>query len=218
MTARRKRLLAAVAVALALLLPAAATADPSASEVLVARMMARQAMADERAAHWTEALEKFSRAILIKETAPLHFHVGLAHEHLGHLVEAQLAFERGHDVLRGSRADEEIRPQLEAHRRHLLNRVPTLTLRVRQEIHIERLFIDNALANPVVLGEPIPLNPGSHRIRIEAKGHHAYDVAFTMSEGLSLAQDVDLMPLPRRAIVHAEVVDGHCLARLEWEE
>ena len=66
----------------------AAAAEPTPSEISVARRLFDEGKAAEDAGRWREAIEKFRKAIAIKDTPGLRYHIAKCEEESGALVEA----------------------------------------------------------------------------------------------------------------------------------
>src|SRR5262245_13115898 len=76
-----------------------ANAEPTKTEVAVARQYFEQANAAERENRWADAIEDLNRAVAIKETAGLRYHLGFAKENMGMLVDAMLEYQRAAGLL-----------------------------------------------------------------------------------------------------------------------
>jgi hypothetical protein len=153
---------------IAALAPRRTTAAPTAGDVRAAREQFDLAVVDEDAGRWGDALARLRRIAAVKDTAGVRYHIALCEEQLGHLASALTEYRsaeraaqsdpsQSHDVLRlvGKRID------------GLAPRVPTLTVRVEAAVSDAALRVDG---RPARVGEPIPLDPGSHPVEVEATG------------------------------------------------
>lgn len=166
---------------------------PSASELLAARELFAQAIADEKRGEYAAALEKLRRVVTVKATPSVHFHLAYCHEHLGELVLALGAYdaaereatrERNEDVLRLVRATV---PALRA-------RVPTLALDVTPKPAGFVVRLDGRPLASGVLGVPVPVDPGSHVVEAEAPGHEPTSARVELAERDAVARVLHLAP------------------------
>jgi hypothetical protein len=175
----------------AALAPQPSTAAPTAHDVRTAREQFELAVGDEDAGRWGDALAKLRRVAAVKDTAGIRYHIALCEEQLGHLAAALTDYRtaeqaalsdpsQSRDVLRlvGKRID------------GLAPRVPTLTVRVEPAVPVMALRIDGRSA---LVGEPIPLDPGSHPVEVDAAEGSA-GATVEVAEG---EKKVVLVPLPR---------------------
>ena len=177
-----------------------ARAAPSEVEVRAARQLFVDAEKDEDAGRWAEALDKLRRVAQVKLTAGIHYHVALCEEHLGHLAaaldeytsaEGQARAENAQDVLRlvGKRIGD------------LGPRVPRLTIRLVPDVGDAVVTLDGASVSHAVLGTPLPVDPGEHRIEASAPNRPALGQSVTVRERDVTAIDLELPepPPPRPA-------------------
>ena len=167
----------------AVLSPAVALADePTAAEIAVARRLYRDAVSLEESGNWTEAEQKLREAIAIKETPGLRFHLAVAQEKQGKLVEALVDYDRADElVAKGTRAPD-VEQLLGPAREKIKQRIPTLTLNVPASAQGAALAIDGKRFKPQLLGTPIPLNPGEHEVTVTAAGKKPFEAKVTLAE------------------------------------
>lgn len=181
--------LRAVLLSLALALPltgsvpaARAAEEPTASELAQARKLFRQARTLQTQKKWEEAAGKLRSAIAIKETPGLRYHLAICEEEAGHLVEAVVELDRAAELIELGQKAADVEKLLPTARKRLQQRTPTLTLKIPAELTELQVQLDGrAFKGPP--REPIPLNPGVHRVRIEAEGREPFDAAPTLEEG-----------------------------------
>jgi hypothetical protein len=174
-------------------LPARA-AEPTKAEIAVARQYFDAATAAENQGRWRDAIDQLTKAIAIKETAGLRYHLGFAKENLGLLVDALLEYQRASGLIHSGMTTEEVDrfvvPKLEEMRK----RVPTLTVTLPPDVTGAKLQIDGAAVKPELIGTPIPLNPGTHALVVFASGRRPFHVQVTVSEGSAVTQAAELVP------------------------
>lgn len=155
-----------LAIALSVIAPAALhAAEPTPAELSAARELFQQGLALEEKLEWAAALENFRKVAAVKTTAPVRFHIALCLENLGQLVEAYDEFMRA----RGEAASDPkpdaatLRDQADKHLADLKARIPRLTIEVEEGESVE-VSVDGKPINAALLGTPLPLDPGSHKI------------------------------------------------------
>lgn len=174
---------------LALSRPAAA-AEPSASEISVARRLFEEGRAAADASRWAEAASKFRRASAIKDTPGLRYHLARCEEEQGAFVEALIEYDRARELIdRGTRAAD-VEQLLPAARERVRAKVALLTLRVPDGIQNVSVHVDGKAVSASVLGVPMPINPGRHRIQAVAVGRTPY--SSELSLGLGEVREVPL--------------------------
>src|SRR5579862_3777580 len=144
-----------------------AHAAPTDDEVRAARDLFVQALQDEDAERWEDALDKLSRIAKVKLTAGISYHVALCQEHLGHLATALASYQAAQEEATRTDAQDVLRlvgPQLEA----LTPRVPHLSLQIEPGLRDPAVTVDGQAATH--LDVPLALDPGLHRIEASAPG------------------------------------------------
>jgi hypothetical protein len=172
----------------------ARAAEPTKAEIAVARQYFEAASLAESQGRWRDAIDQLNKAIAIKETAGLRYHLGFAKENLGLLVEALLEYQRASGLIHSGMTTEEVErfvvPKLE----EMKKRVPSLTVTVPPDAKGAQLQIDGTAVKPELLGTPIPLNPGTHSLVVFAPGRRPFHVQVTVSEGSTVTQAAELVP------------------------
>jgi hypothetical protein len=160
----------------------AGAAEPSAAEVAIARRLFTEAAELEQAGRWTEAATKLREAIAIKDTPGLRYHLAHAEEQQGQLVEALVDYDRAAELLaRGAKAPD-VAARIGPAQTRLRERIPTLTVRVPEDVEQPLLTIDGQRIAPALMGQPIPLNPGPHRIEVTAPSREPFAVEVPLGE------------------------------------
>jgi hypothetical protein len=180
-------------VAGALAAPARA-AEPTKAEIAVARQYFDAASAAENQGRWRDAIDQLDKAIAIKETAGLRYHLGFAKENLGMLVDAMLEYQRASGLVHSDTTSVDVErfivPKLEEMRR----RVPTLTVTLPPGAKGAHFQVDGAAVKPELFGNAIPLNPGTHALVVIAPGHRPFHTQITVTEGSAVTQAAELVP------------------------
>jgi hypothetical protein len=161
----------------------AAAAEPSASEISVARRLFDEGRAATEAARWAEAASKFRRASAIKDTPGLRYHLARCEEEQGAFVEALIEYDRARELIdRGTRAAD-VEQLLPAARERVRAKVALLTLRVPDGIQNVSVHIDGKAVSASVLGVPMPINPGRHRVQAVAVGRTTFSSEISLGLG-----------------------------------
>jgi|SRR5580704_989739 hypothetical protein len=189
--------LACVAAALASMQVAEpALAAPTDDEVRAARDLFVQAVQDEDAERWEDALDKLARVSKVKLTAGVSYHVALCNERLGHLATALASYQAAQDEATRTDAQDVLRlvgPQLAS----LTPRVPRLSLKVEPGVQDPSVTVDGEATTHLDI--PLALDPGLHRIEASAPGRASSSVTVEVHEGDVTILRVTLSLLPPRA-------------------
>jgi hypothetical protein len=169
-------------------------AEPTKAEIAVARQYFDAATAAENQGRWRDAIDQLSRAIAIKETAGLRYHLGFAKENLGMLVDAMLEYQRASGLIHSGMTSEEVERFIVPKLAEMRRRVPTLTVTLPPDAKGVELQVDGAAVKPELLGTPIPLNPGTHALVVFAPSRRPFRVQLTLSEGSAVTQAAELVP------------------------
>ncbi len=175
--------LACVAAALtAIQLPRPAHAAPTDDEIRAARDLFSEAVQDEDADRWEEALGKLTRVSKIKLTAGVTYHLALCHEHLGHLATALESYRAAQDEATAADAQDVLRlvgPQIAS----LTPRVPHLTLQVEPGLRDPAVTLDGEAVPAARLDVALAVDPGLHHIEASAPGRASSSETLEVHEG-----------------------------------
>ena len=182
-----------VALAAGLSSARAVAAEPTAAEIAVARRLFHEATELKEQKKWREAADKLREAIRIKETPGLRFHLADTEEQLGHLVEAQVEYDRADELIRNGAKAPDVESLLGPARESLRERIPTVTVRVPAGVTDAALEVDRAKVSAALIGQPIPLNPGAHSIQVTAPGRRPFALELALKEGDDRVVEADLL-------------------------
>ncbi len=172
--------------------PRPAAADPTGSgDLAAARDLFASAERDEDAGRWTDALDKLRRVGHVKSTAGVRYHVALCEEHLGHLAGALEDFEAARAQARAENARDVLR-LVGSQVAELTPRVPRIAVHVPLDAQEPRVTLDGAPVEPARLGDPLPVDPGEHRLELAAIGRHAATAKVTLKEHDAVVIDLPL--------------------------
>ncbi len=153
--------------------PAASAPEPTASALVAARELFREAGQDADAGKFGLALEKYRRVAAVKETGQVRFNIARCEEQLGQIASALADYELVERDMRDAHgdADAELRNNARDRGNALRPRVPRLTLLAplpEPPSFVVRL--DGAVVSDAALGVPLPVDPGRHRVEASAGG------------------------------------------------
>src|ERR1700690_3395677 len=157
-----------------------ARADPTPNEIQAARELFSKAEKDEDAGQWSDALEKLRRALSVKATPGLHFHIALCEEKLGQLVAA-LADYTAADQSAREQNNKDAADAVAEPLRTLRIRVPTLTIDVPPAMNA-LVELDGKAIAAGLYGIAMPVEPGLHQVRARANGKHAFTTQVQLKE------------------------------------
>jgi hypothetical protein len=158
-------------------------AEPTPSEISVARRLFEEGKAAEDAGRWREAAAKFRQATAIKDTPGIRFHLARCEEEQGALVEALVEYDRARELLeRGAKAPD-VERLLPAASEKVRAKVAMLTLRLPEEVSGVSVELDGKAISPTVLGVALPVNPGAHRLEAVAPGRKPFALDLSLATG-----------------------------------
>ncbi len=167
-------------------------ASPSPDPLAAARALFGEALRDEEAGRFADALEKFERVRAVRDTASIEYRIGSCYEGLG---EPALAFRAylvaralGSDDPQGADASHAASDRLDALAKH----VARLTLAMPSPAPADaEVQIDGVVVAP---GAPIPLSPGRHVVSATADGAVPFRSEIALAEGAQVTLSVVLAP------------------------
>jgi hypothetical protein len=161
----------------------ALAAEPTPSEISVARRLFDEGKAAEDAARWREAADKFRQAAAIKDTPGIRFHLARCEEEQGAFVEALLEYDRARELIDGGVKAPDVERLLAEARDRVRAKVALVTLRLPQGVENASVSLDGKAVSGSVLDVPLPVNPGKHRLHASAPGRVPYDQALQLGSG-----------------------------------
>lgn len=141
----------------------------TASEIAAAKQWFSEGMALEEKGQFAEALARFKKAMAVKKTPQIVFHVGICELKTGALVEALVSFERAVEAAKAD-GNAQVESAASAELTSLKPRVPTLEIAIAGQATPKRVLLDGTEIASATLGTPMPVNPGAHEIVAEFDG------------------------------------------------
>ncbi len=175
--------LCAAIVGLATLSAGSAIAEPSPSEIAVARKLFGEATELRTQKRWAKAAEKLQKVVKIKETPGVLYHLAFCEEQLGQFVEALVNYDRAAELLsKGAEADD-VKALLGPARQRLIRRTPTLRILLPSDASGLEVRLDGRRLSKAVLSEPVLLNPGSHKLSVTSPRYEEHAQKVEVAEG-----------------------------------
>jgi hypothetical protein len=162
---------------------AQAAPEPTPSELSVARRLFDEGRAAEDAARWHEAAEKFRKATTIKDTPGMRFHLARCEEEQGAFVEALVEYDRARELLDSGLRAADVEKLLADARERVRAKVALLTVRLPSGVENVSVELDGKALSGSVLGAPMPINPGVHRVSAVAVGRQPFAKELALGTG-----------------------------------
>lgn len=176
---KRRRAIAACALAITMSIGQIAHADPTPAEIESARKLFKQAETDEAAQKWDTALDELRRASAIKMTAGLRFHIALCENNLNQL-SAALADYTAADLLARAESNTEVQLAVRDPLTDLRARVPSLRLTAPADAKDLEVRVDGTLVTDP--SQEIRVDPGAHKVEAKASGRKPFAKDLTVKE------------------------------------
>lgn len=170
--------------------PAPAPAvDPNSPAAEAERLFveAKRLMADNRV---TEACHAFEESQRLDPAVGTQFNIADCYERQGSLATAYKQFSDLRDVL--ARVGDDRAPQAGARAKALEARLPRVTVRIPWEKSVSGLLVsrDDETLDRTRFGVAEPVNPGPHKIRVQATNKKPIELTVQASEGKTEVVDV----------------------------
>jgi hypothetical protein len=155
---------------------------------------------------WGEAVEYFRRSLEIIERPSTLFNLGIALHRLGRATESTRTLERFRELAAG---DEALRARVQEAERLLVTIRATIgELRLAVDPPDAIVRIDGSVAPGDGALRTIAIDPGSHRVLVEASGHRTAESEVSVLPGATLEEEVRLEPLPVTAELEPPPADA----------
>lgn len=181
--------------------PAPAKSPAPSPEVAEAERLfveAKRLMSEERV---TEACRAFEKSQELDPAVGTQFNIADCYEREGRLATAYRQFRDLRDVL--VRVGDDRAPQADARARALEPRLPHVTIVVPWARSVAALVVtrDGETVEPTEFGVAVPVNPGAHKIHVQATNKKDYEVTVQAAEGKSEVIDVPPLADVERQVV-----------------
>jgi hypothetical protein len=168
----------------------------SESELAAARSLFAEALKDEEAKRFSEALDKFQRVRAVRDTAQVEYRIGSCYEGLGQAAPAYAAFREatvlGQDELKSADVVAAALDRLHALAKHLGWLSLALPAHAPQDIQVR---LDDAVVPLTALSDPIVLEPGPHVVTATGGDAAPFRSSIVLPEGAHMALTISLEPM-----------------------
>ncbi|HYQ18653.1 MAG TPA: hypothetical protein VEQ58_22920, partial [Polyangiaceae bacterium] len=163
--------------------PVRAASEPTPSEIGVARRLFDEGKAAEDSGQFRVAADKFRRAASIKDTPGIRFHLARCEEEQGAFVEALLEYDRARELLDGGIKAADVEKLLPAARERVRAKVAMLTVKLPEGVKNVSVELDGKMLSGSVVGVPMPINPGRHRLTAASVGRASFAADLELGNG-----------------------------------
>jgi hypothetical protein len=173
----------------------------SPADLAAGRQLFVEALSDEEHGRFAEALAKYKRVQLLRDTSNIRYRMGSSLEHLGKLVQAVDAYTAAVRIgtEAGTTADVEVVRAAQARLDALGPKVAHVALRLPSPPPVDaEVTVDGEPVAPQAFSD-LPLDPGAHVVAATAKGARPFRTSVNLSEGTRLELPILLEPLPVEA-------------------
>jgi len=138
-----------------------ASAQGDAQNTALARALFEEGVSLADQTRWEQAVDRFQRALALRDAPAIRFNLGHSLSRLGRLVEASemLRTVEGHPD-----SDDAVRVHARAVREDVEGRLAHLTIRLGGETAGVLVVLDDRELPEAALGVPVPVDPGEHRV------------------------------------------------------
>jgi hypothetical protein len=138
------------------------------------------------------AAERLRRAIEIKDTPGLRFHLAHTLERLDQFRAARIEYERAQALIGAGVKAPDVEVLLDKALDALDARTPTLEVRVDLDVHGLRVRVDGEDVEP---GAPTRFDPGRHEVVASADNHAEFSRTVDLAEGARRVVEAALVPI-----------------------
>jgi tetratricopeptide (TPR) repeat protein len=132
----------------------------------------------EKKKEFDQAKEAYLKSLELKENAETRIRLAGVEEKLGHLVEANDQLKK---VMDDSTAKGPSRKKAEAKQKKIEPRIPSLMIETPKTFK-GTVYVDDSEQGSGSLASPIPMNPGSHKVKAESEGMSPFNESVELAE------------------------------------
>jgi hypothetical protein len=175
---------------------AAAFAQDEATRAASARALFEEGVGLAEHEQWSDAVDRFQRALSLRDSQVIRFNLAIALAELGRLVESS---ELLRAVLRADALDPPLRAQAEQRLALVTPRIARLTLAVAGTAGAAQVELDGDALPAAMVGVAIPVDPGSHRARLLQGAQELAASERVLAEGASETLTLERSAAPTAA-------------------
>ena len=136
------------------------------SEIATAKRWFADGLVHEEKGEFTAALDLFRRAMEVKKTPQIVYHVGFCESRTGALVEALVDLDSAASIARAAHADDVV-GAAQAELADVKKRIPSLEVDDEGGARATRFVVDGSAIALSMLRTAMPLDPGEHTVTVE---------------------------------------------------
>jgi hypothetical protein len=169
---------------------------PSADPLAPARALFADALRDEDAQRFSDALQKFVRVRAVRDTASIEYRIGACYEGLGQPLPAFAAYKQATVLGQSDLESADVVTAAVDRLRDLAKHIARLTLVLPSPAPADmQVRVDGAPVSQLADRDPVPLQPGSHVVIVTATGVAPFRSEVVLSEGAQASLPVSLTRL-----------------------
>lgn len=155
---------------------------PSAQDRAMAEALFREAKDLGAKGNLDEACRKFEESYSLDPTLGTKLHSAACYEELGRTASAWAAFNEAAAL--AAKAEDSKREKLARARIAKLEKsLPKLIIQVSEGVPGLKVSLDGHPLGAAGLGTPLPIDPGSHEVQVDAPGYEPWKTTLTVAEG-----------------------------------
>jgi len=163
-----------------LVAPLASAQDGDAARSASARALFEEGVKSADAGKWSEAADRFERALSLRDSQVIRYNLAVALSELGRLLEAS---EFLRQVSRDTAVDAQVRADAQARLDSISARISKLTVSLQPPDSSVLAELDAKRLDAAMVGVAIPIDPGVHRVRSVRDGQVIDEQEVTLPEG-----------------------------------
>ena len=171
-----------------------AASNPTPQELAAARKLFAEALREQEAGRYEQALEKYERVRQVKDTAPIRYRIGSCEEALSHLRRAVRAYAAAVELGQGNTSEADVvrasRERLEA----LAKKAARLQITLRGHTQDAKVAVDDEALEKYEIDGGVWLDPGNHVVTATAPDASPSRTEISLSAGGRVSLTVDLQP------------------------
>ncbi len=168
-------------------------ASSSSDPLAPARALFAEALRDEEAQRFFDALQKFQQVRATRDTASIEYRIGACYEGLGQPLPAFAAYRQATVLGQGDFESADVVTAAAARLEALAKHIARLTLVLPSPAPADtQIRVDDTAVSQLAVASPIPLQPGSHVVVVTAQGVTPFRSEIALSEGAQASLPVAL--------------------------
>ena len=171
----------------------AQSASESSSDAIAARALFHEGVELSDAGDWPEAVDRFRRALALRDSPIIAYNLGVALAHTDHPVEAAERFRR---VVRDEAASEAARTEARRDLARAEAAIAWLVVDWSGDPRSHSLEVDDEPRAIELLGTEIPLDPGAHEIEVLRGERVVATGTYTVRAGQHASLTLETLALP----------------------